>query len=152
MRSRLALLLRLYNVFCVEAVFWTPRAFGRIFCDFIWAFIVFVENGVRETAVGVHFGPQNCSENCIFSRSAIIYVISCRFCILLCLLGPSGLTCGFLEPSWVLLAVVGDGGEACLGSPGLPWPFLVLLGLPWLPLAFLASLGFYFSHFHGDNF
>ena len=72
-------------------------------------------------------------------RSAIIYVIFYSFGILLCLLGPSGLTRGFLAPSWVLLAVVGDGGEACLGSPGLPWPFLVLLGLPGLSLALRGS-------------
>ena len=65
-RSRLALLLRFYNVFCVEAIFEPLGHLGGFFVICFKDFIIFVENGVRETAVRVHFGPQNCSENVTF--------------------------------------------------------------------------------------
>ena len=42
------------------------RRLGGNYRDFYRAFIAFVENGVRETAVKVHFGAQNCSENVAF--------------------------------------------------------------------------------------
>ena len=38
----------------------------REFRDLFTDLIAFVENGVREIAVGVHFGAQNCSENDTF--------------------------------------------------------------------------------------
>ena len=66
--SRLALLLRVYNVLCVEAVFGPFGGLGGIFRYFFLDFIAFVENGVCETAVGVHFGAQNCSENDTFFK------------------------------------------------------------------------------------
>ena len=72
-------------------------------------FIVFVENGVRETAVRVHFGSEVLS----FTRFFIV------FAYFLCLLGPSDLT--------------------RVGLLGLPRPFLGLLGLPGLSLALLGS-------------
>ena len=65
-RSRLALLLRLYSVFCVEAVLGSLGLLGLIFVVFFWVFTAFVENGVRETAVRVHISAQNCGKNAIF--------------------------------------------------------------------------------------
>ena len=68
--SRLALLLRVYSVLCVEAVFGPFGRSGRIVRDLFRDFIAFVEYGVRETAVRVNFGAQNCSENVTFSKGA----------------------------------------------------------------------------------
>ena len=65
-RSRLALLLRFYSVFCVGADFGSLGLFGRIFGDFFRDFIAIVKNCVRETAVRVHIGAQNCGKNAIF--------------------------------------------------------------------------------------
>ena len=65
-RSRLALLLRFYSVFCVGADFGSLGLFGRIFGDFFRDFIAIVKNCVRETAVRVHIGVQNCGKNAIF--------------------------------------------------------------------------------------
>ena len=65
-RSRLALLLRFYSVFCVEAFFGPLGHFGGFFVIFFRDFIVFVENGVRETAVRVHIGAQNCGKKATF--------------------------------------------------------------------------------------
>ena len=65
-RSRLALLLRLYSVFRFGADFGPLGLFGRIFGDFCRDFIAIVKNCVRETAVRVHIGVQNCGKNAIF--------------------------------------------------------------------------------------
>ena len=65
-RSRLALLLRFYSVFCVGADFGSLGLFGRIFGDFFRDFIAIVKNCVRETTVRVHIGAQNCGKNSIF--------------------------------------------------------------------------------------
>ena len=66
--SHLALLLRFYSVFCVEAVFGSLGLLGLIFDVFFKVFTAFVENGVRETAVRVHIGAQNCGKNATFLR------------------------------------------------------------------------------------
>ena len=66
MCSRLALLLRFYSVFYVGADFGSRGLFGRIFGYFFRAFIAIVKNCVRETAVRVHIGVQNCGKNAIF--------------------------------------------------------------------------------------
>ena len=65
-RSRLALLLRFYSVFRVGVDFGSLGLFGRIFGDFYRDFIAIVKNSVRETAVRVHIGVQNCGKNAIF--------------------------------------------------------------------------------------
>ena len=66
--SHLALLLRFYSVFCVEAVLGSLGLLGLIFDVFFRVFTAFVENGVRETAVRVHIGAQNCGKNATFLR------------------------------------------------------------------------------------
>ena len=66
MRSRLALFLRFYNVFQFGADLGALGLFGRIFNDFCRDFIAIVKNSVRETAVRVHIGAQNCGKNAIF--------------------------------------------------------------------------------------
>ena len=65
-RSRLALLLRFYSVFHFGADFGSLGLFGRIFGYFFRDFIAIVKNCVRETAVRVHIGAQNCGKNAIF--------------------------------------------------------------------------------------
>ena len=65
-RSRLALLLRFYSVFCVGTDFGSLGLFGSILVDFFKDFIAIVKNCVRETAVRVHTGAQNCGKNVIF--------------------------------------------------------------------------------------
>ena len=65
-RSRLALLLRFHSVFCVGTILGSLGLLGRIFGDFFKDFVAFVKNGVRETAVRVHIGAQNCGEKVIF--------------------------------------------------------------------------------------
>ena len=65
-RSHLAFLLRFYSVFYVGADFGSLGLFGRIFGDFFRDFIAIVKNCVRETAVRVHIGVQNCGKNAIF--------------------------------------------------------------------------------------
>ena len=111
---------------------------------FFEGFIVFVENGVRETAVRVHFGPQNCSENVtLFQKSYQLrdflsflhtFVSSGAFGSHLWLfgafLGPSG-RCGgrgrgLSGVSWASLAFPGVAGAswALLGSPWLSWPLV----------------------------
>ena len=65
-RSRLALLLCFYSVFHFGADFGSLGLFGRIFSDFFTDFIAIVKNSVRETAVRVHIGVQNCGKNAIF--------------------------------------------------------------------------------------
>ena len=65
-RARLALLLWFYSVFRVGVDFAPLGLFGRIFCDFYKDFIAIVKNSVRETAVRVHIGVQNCGKNAIF--------------------------------------------------------------------------------------
>ena len=65
-RSRLALLLRFYSNFRVGVDFGFLGLFGRIFGDFNRDFIAIVKNSVRETAVRVHIGVQNCGKNAIF--------------------------------------------------------------------------------------
>ena len=57
---------RFYNLFCVEAVLGSLGLLGLIFDVFFKVFTAFVENGVRETAVRVHIGAQNCGKNAIF--------------------------------------------------------------------------------------
>ena len=64
MRLRLILLLRFYNVFCVEAVLGSLGPLGDIFGVF-FRDSAFIETGVRETAVKVHFGAQDCGEKAI---------------------------------------------------------------------------------------
>ena len=65
-RSGVALLLRFYSVFRVGVDFAPLGLFGRIFGDFYRDFIAIVKNSVRETAVRVHIGAQNCGKNAIF--------------------------------------------------------------------------------------
>ena len=65
-RARLALLLRFYRVFRVGVDFGSLGLFGRIFGDLYRDFIAIVKNSVRETAVRVHIGVQNCGKNAIF--------------------------------------------------------------------------------------
>ncbi len=65
-RSRLALLLRFYSVFRFGADFGPLGLVGRILGDFYRDFIAIVKNCVRETAVGVHIGVQNCGKNATF--------------------------------------------------------------------------------------
>ena len=65
-RSRLALLLRFYTVFGVGTDFGSLGLFGNILVDFFRDFIAIVKNCVRETAVRVHIGVQNCGKNANF--------------------------------------------------------------------------------------
>ena len=74
-RSRLALLLRFYTVFCVGADFGSLGLFGRILVDFFRDFIAIVKNCVRETAVRVHIGAQNCGKNAIFQSRLDKYFV-----------------------------------------------------------------------------
>ena len=60
--SRLALLLRFHSVFGVWIILGSLGLPGYIFGDFYRDFIAIVKNGVRETAVRVHIGAQNCGE------------------------------------------------------------------------------------------
>ena len=64
--SRLALLLRFHSVFCFGVVFGPFGLFGRNFGENFKDFIAFLKNGVRETAVKVHIGAQNCGKKAIF--------------------------------------------------------------------------------------
>ena len=75
MRSRLALLLRFYSVFRVGVDFGSLGLFGLIFGDFYRDFIAIVENGVRETAVRVHIGVQNCGKNATFQSGLDKYSV-----------------------------------------------------------------------------
>ena len=74
-RSRLALLLRFYSVFCVGADFGSLGLFGRIFCENFKYFIAIVKNCVRETAVRVHIGVQNCGKNATFQNRLDNYIV-----------------------------------------------------------------------------
>ena len=74
-RSRLALLLRFYSVFCVGVDFGSLGLCGRIFGDFFRDFIAIVKNCVRETAVRVHIGAQNCGKNAIFQSRLDKYCV-----------------------------------------------------------------------------
>ena len=65
-RARLALLLRFYSVFRVGTVLGSLGLLGGIFGDFFRDFIAFVKNAVRETAVRVHIGVQNCGKKPTF--------------------------------------------------------------------------------------
>ena len=65
-RARLALLLRFYSVFRVGTVLGALGLLGGIFGDFFRDFIAFVKNAVRETAVRVHIGAQNCGKKPTF--------------------------------------------------------------------------------------
>ena len=65
-RSRLALLLRFHSVFCVGAVLGPLGLLGYIFGENFSDFIAFVKNAVRETAVRVHIGVQNCGKKPTF--------------------------------------------------------------------------------------
>ena len=67
-RARHALLLRFHSVFCVGAVLGSLGLPGYIFSDFYRDFIAIVKNGVRETAVRVHIGAQNCGKKATFQR------------------------------------------------------------------------------------
>ena len=74
-RSRLALLLRFYSNFLVGVDFGSLGLFSCIFGDFYRDFIAIVKNCVRETAVRVHIGVQNCGKNAIFQSRLDKYVI-----------------------------------------------------------------------------
>ena len=82
--SRLALLLRFYSVFCFGADFGSLGLFGRIFGDFFRDFIAIVKNCVRETAVRVHIGAQNCGKNAIFQSRLDKYSVFCNSSACLC--------------------------------------------------------------------
>ena len=73
--SHLALLLRFYSVFCVEVVLGCLGLLGLIFDVFFKVFTAFVENGVRETAVRVHIGAQNCGKNATFQNKLDKYSV-----------------------------------------------------------------------------
>ena len=61
--SKLVLLLRFCSVFRVGTFFGPFGPLGWFFRDFYRDFTAIIENCVRETAVGVHFGAQNCGKN-----------------------------------------------------------------------------------------
>ena len=65
-RSRLALLLRFCSVFRVGTVLGPLGLLGGIFRENFRDFIAFVKNAVRETAVRVHIGVQNCGKKPTF--------------------------------------------------------------------------------------
>ena len=83
-RSRLALLLRFYSVFCVGADFRSLGLFGRIFGDLFKDFKAIVKNCVREIAVRVHIGARNCCKNAIFQSRLDKYSVFDNSRALLC--------------------------------------------------------------------
>ena len=102
MRSRVALLLRFYSVFCVGADFGSLGLFGRIFGDFFRDFIAIVKNCVRETAVRVHIGAQNCGKNAIFQSRLDKYSVFRNSSACLC--------------TWFFTVSLGFHSELCVSS------------------------------------
>ena len=103
--SRLALLLRFYSVFCVGADFGSLGLFGRIFGDFFRDFIAIVKNCVRETAVRVHIGAQNCGKNAIFQTRLDKYSVFRNSSACLC--------------TWFFTVSLGFHSELCVSSTSL---------------------------------